>query len=129
MVDLVLGVSDPRRWHAENMRANPGHYAALPRAMGPAAVTALQVLCSGPDGAGNGCYSARVEAEYSVGVVGCASTHAPRRHLTAPPGAPLLHYRSPHLMCNTDDTMTGSVVFSLSSTGPLHDRPRCDWLK
>ena len=44
-VDLLLAVADPERWHAANLRRNPGHYSSLARCglagAGPAGISWL----------------------------------------------------------------------------------------
>jgi len=42
MIDLILGVSHPAKWHAANMRCNRGDYSSLMAALGPQAITWLQ---------------------------------------------------------------------------------------
>ncbi|XP_015521900.1 phosphatidate cytidylyltransferase, mitochondrial [Neodiprion pinetum] len=42
MLDLVFVVSDPSRWHKENMLLNPEHYAQLMRSLGPNSVAKIQ---------------------------------------------------------------------------------------
>ncbi|XP_073067036.1 uncharacterized protein [Primulina eburnea] len=36
MIDYILGVADPRQWHAENLKLNPSHYASWMMRLGGA---------------------------------------------------------------------------------------------
>ena len=42
MVDIIMAVSDPYQWHAENLVRHPDHYSVMSRLGGPSFVTWLQ---------------------------------------------------------------------------------------
>ncbi|OEL24003.1 Phosphatidate cytidylyltransferase, mitochondrial [Dichanthelium oligosanthes] len=41
MVDYILGVADPLRWHSENLERNPAHYSRWMARLGAGAITGL----------------------------------------------------------------------------------------
>jgi hypothetical protein len=41
MVDLILVVDNPEKWHADNLRLNPGHYSFM-RMLGPKRISQVQ---------------------------------------------------------------------------------------
>ncbi|KAL7515819.1 hypothetical protein ACHAWX_000894 [Stephanocyclus meneghinianus] len=42
MVDIIMSVPDPYKWHTENLLRHPGHYSMISRLGGPSFVTWLQ---------------------------------------------------------------------------------------
>uniref|UniRef100_I1PU53 Phosphatidate cytidylyltransferase, mitochondrial n=1 Tax=Oryza glaberrima TaxID=4538 RepID=I1PU53_ORYGL len=41
MIDYILGIPDPLKWHSENLERNPAHYSGWMACLGPGAITRL----------------------------------------------------------------------------------------